>query len=192
MQRIPDFEIDSQFYKRRSPRGFSKESLDKNELFKLFEAARWSPSGFNEQPWYFIYAANGADKDKFVDLLSDSNKTWAAEAPVILFLLTKKHFSHNGKENILSLFDAGAAWMSFALQATLSGYATHAMGGFDRDRAYEVLGVPRDEYHICIAIALGKQNSDNNLPENLSKLEKSNFRKKVTQFVAEGAFGNIK
>ncbi len=36
------------------------ESISKHELFTLFDAARWAPSSFNNQPWRFIYGEKGS------------------------------------------------------------------------------------------------------------------------------------
>ncbi len=40
---------------RWSPRAFADRDVDPADLKTIFEAARWAPSSFNEQPWrYFI------------------------------------------------------------------------------------------------------------------------------------------
>ncbi|MCB1215573.1 MAG: nitroreductase family protein, partial [Deltaproteobacteria bacterium] len=49
--RDPQFDIAPIFYERWSPRSMSGELLDKEELMSLFEAARWAPSSYNNQPW---------------------------------------------------------------------------------------------------------------------------------------------
>ena len=38
---------------RHSPRCFDGRSINPETLASLFEAARWAPSSFNEQPWRF-------------------------------------------------------------------------------------------------------------------------------------------
>ena len=40
--------------KRWSPRAFSEKPVSPEHLRSLFEAARWAPSSFNQQPWSFI------------------------------------------------------------------------------------------------------------------------------------------
>jgi nitroreductase len=42
--------------KRWSPRAYSGQSVEKEKLLTVFEAARWAASSFNEQPWRFIIA----------------------------------------------------------------------------------------------------------------------------------------
>ena len=40
----------------QSPRAMTGESITQEELFRLFEAARWAPSSGNSQPWRMLYA----------------------------------------------------------------------------------------------------------------------------------------
>ena len=41
---------------RRSTRAFSRQLLEPERIYSLFEATRWAPSSTNEQPWLYIYA----------------------------------------------------------------------------------------------------------------------------------------
>ncbi len=54
--------------KRWSPRAFSARPVESDKLRSLFEAARWAPSSFNEQPWSFIVATRdiGAKAAEFL------------------------------------------------------------------------------------------------------------------------------
>jgi len=54
--RTPTQKINPVFVNRWSPRGMTGEELDDEDLMALFEAARWAPSSYNNQPWRFIYA----------------------------------------------------------------------------------------------------------------------------------------
>ena len=51
-----EYSVDDIFINRWSPRAMSGEKLPDEELFSLFEAARWAPSSYNNQPWRLIYA----------------------------------------------------------------------------------------------------------------------------------------
>ena len=50
-----DYSIQSLILNRWSPRSMTGEEMrtDK-ELMALFDAARWAPSSFNNQPWRFM------------------------------------------------------------------------------------------------------------------------------------------
>ena len=55
-QRKITHKVNKIFPERWSPRSMSGEELSDEELFSLFEAARWAPSSYNNQPWRFVYA----------------------------------------------------------------------------------------------------------------------------------------
>jgi nitroreductase len=75
-RRIPTQKINPLFVNRWSPRCMTGEELSDEDLMALFEAARWAPSSYNNQPWRFIYAKrNTKSWNKLFDLLAEGNKT---------------------------------------------------------------------------------------------------------------------
>src|SRR5438067_1905914 len=54
--RKSDHPVEPLFLRRWSPRAMSGEPLSEAEILRLFEAARWAPSTYNEQEWRFLYA----------------------------------------------------------------------------------------------------------------------------------------
>ncbi len=187
-RREPEAEVHQEFWGRWSPRAFSPEPIPEKILAALFEAARWAPSCYNDQPWLFLYARSPQDRALFLSCLVEFNRAWAGKAPVLAFVLARKTFEHNGEPNRWAPFDAGAAWMSLALQARKAGLYTHAMAGFDEDRAYEVLKVPREEYDIMAALAIGAYGDPETLPPGVRKTEAPNGRKPLGEVAREGAF----
>ena len=74
--RTPTQKINPVFVNRWSPRGMSGEELNDEDLMALFEAARWSPPSYNNQPWRFIYAKRNTESwNRLFDLLVEGNKT---------------------------------------------------------------------------------------------------------------------
>ncbi|MDP9490332.1 MAG: nitroreductase family protein, partial [Thermoproteota archaeon] len=62
---------------RWSPRSMTGEELDNEEIMSLFEAARWAPSSYNNQPWRFIYAKRNTEHwDRLFNLLAEGNRAW--------------------------------------------------------------------------------------------------------------------
>ena len=175
--RIPDWDIDSMFTDRWSPRAFASDPLSEREIQTLFEAARWAPSCFNEQPWRFVYATEPEERAKLVSCLVAKNQLWAGRAPLLMFILARRNFQKTGKENRHAPYDAGAAWMALALQARKLGLYAHAMAGFNQEKAYEVLGASREEYLVMAAIAVGRKTEDSGLPDDLRAMENPNSRK---------------
>jgi nitroreductase len=185
-KRIPQAEVDPLFVERRSPRAFDPAPIAPETLASLFEAARWAPSCYNEQPWLFVYARSEKDRSALLSLLAEGNQAWAREAPVLAFVFARRRFSRNDQPNRWAGFDAGAAWMSLALQARLLGLDTHAMGGFDEDRVYAALGVSRDDYEAMAAIAIGRRRSADRPPEAIAAGEKPTPRKELARIAHEG------
>ncbi|HSR67874.1 MAG TPA: nitroreductase family protein [Acidobacteriota bacterium] len=186
--RQPDKEIESLLVERWSPRSFSGRPVSQDDLTTLFEAARWAPSCYNEQPWRFLYAHRQSPHwERFFSLLAEGNQAWCAKAGVLLVLLSSRRFERNDKPNASHSLDAGSAWQNLALQATRMGLAAHAMAGFDKDKAVEELGVPEDFQVECM-IAVGHPAPAEELPEKLREREKPSGRKAVSEFVREGNF----
>jgi nitroreductase len=184
--RTPENNIEPLFYNRWSPRAMSGEELSKEELYRLFEAARWAPSAFNNQPWRFLYAMRNTEHwSIFFDLLVEANQMWAKNAAALIVVISKKTFDYNGKPSITHTFDAGAAWQNMALQGSLMGLVTHGMQGFDYDRAKEVLHVS-DEFQVEAMVAAGKKGKIEDLPEAVQRREFPSDRKQLSEIVIEG------
>jgi nitroreductase len=188
--RTPTYEINDLIVNRWSPRSFLPEELSDKKLFSLFEAARWAPSSSNGQPWRFIFAKrNSQHWDGLFNLLVDFNKQWCSNASVLVVVLAKKTFEHNGQPIATRQFDAGAAWENLALQAVSEGLFTHAMAGFDYEKARKDLEVP-DDYDVVAMIAIGKVGPKEKLSSELQTREVPSTRKPLSELVMEGKFGN--
>ena len=164
-----------QFIERWSSRDFDGTPLTPEQINILFEAARWAPSSYNEQPWKFHYPKTEEQRKTFLSLLAEGNQEWAKNAGVLFFIAAKRTLSKTGEQNRHYAFDTGSAWMALALQAHLLGLSAHAMGGFDEEQAYSVLGVKKDEYEIFAAIAVGRPT------QQASKTEERSPRKPLTE-----------
>jgi nitroreductase len=164
------------------------EELDDDIIMSLFEAARWAPSSYNNQPWRFIYAKrNTAHWDKLFNLLAEPNKVWTKNAAVLVVVIATKNFEHNEKYSITHQFDAGAAWENLALEASSRGLVVHGMQGFDYERARADLEIP-DNFDVMAMIAIGRRGPKENLPSQLQEREQPNDRKPLAEIVMEGQF----
>lgn len=181
--REPEFQVDRLFLDRWSPRAYSPEPIPHATLMTLFEAARWAPSCFNEQPWFFLYAAEESGLQKMRAILVEKNRQWASQAPVLVLVCSHKFFKHNNQPNRWGAFDAGSAWMSLALQASMLGLYAHGMGGFDLDAAYRTLDLNREKIDIHAAAAIGRMGDPKLLPEDLAAREGPSPRKPLAEMV---------
>ncbi len=182
------YPVDKIFPNRWSPRAMSGEAITNEELFTLLEAARWAPSSYNNQPWRFIYAKRDtAAWPTLFGLMGEFNQGWTKDAAVLLVVLSKTTFDHNGQPAITHSFDTGAAWENLALQASLMGLVAHGMQGFDYDRAKSELHIP-DDYQVEAMVAIGRPGKKEDLPAALQERETPSDRKPITDFAFEGIF----
>jgi len=186
--RTPTQTINPVFVNRWSPRGMTGQELDDGGLMALFEAARWAPSSYNNQPWRFIYAKRNTESWKrLFDLLVEGNKMWAKDSAALVVLISRKSFEYNGKPSITHQLDAGAAWENLALEACFRGIVTHGMEGFDYQRTRQELEIPED-YDVMAMIAIGKRGPKEKLPPPLRDRESPTDRKPLTEIVMEGKY----
>lgn len=189
--RISDHPVAPIFLERWSPRAFTGDAIRPAEFMTILEAARWAPSASNQQPWRFLYAYRDTPHwEGFLGLLGASNQVWANRAAVLIVALSKTTALSSSGQDVPSYshsFDAGAAWQSIALQATMLGWHAHGMVGLDMPRAAKELGVP-DGYRVECAIAIGRRGDKSMLPEAAQARETPNGRNPVGSFAFEGAF----
>ena len=186
--RRAEYPIEPIFIRRWSPRAMSGEALTEEELLRVFEAARWAPSTYNEQEWRFLYARRDTPHWPLLfDLLYAPNQAWCQNAGVLIVVLARKTFTRNGKPNPVHLFDAGSSWQNLALQATAMGLVSHGMAGFDFEKAQTDLQVP-DEFAVAAMIALGRPGDPADLPETMRDGETPSSRRPVSESICEGAF----
>jgi nitroreductase len=186
--RSPSYEIAPLFVHRWSPRSMTGETLSEDEFMPLFEAAKWAPSAYNDQPWRFLYATRDSDHwDAYLDLLADGNRTWAKRASVLVVMVSKTTFDYNGEPSQTHSFDTGAAWQNLALEGARRGLVVHGIGGFDHERATAVLSIPSD-YAIEAMAAIGVRESPEALPPEMQEREEPSDRKCLNDIVLKGAF----
>jgi len=186
--RRPEYPVDPLFPERWSPRAMSGAHVDRGVLMTLFEAARWAPSSGNNQPWRFAYAVRSSESwPRFLDLLVPGNRVWCENAGALIVMASKDTSDRDGKPSITHSFDAGSAWMSLALQASMLGLVSHGMAGFDYGLAARTIQLPAG-YSVEAMCAIGHPAPADTLPENLREREKPSGRKSVAEIAFEGAF----
>lgn len=186
--RQPEYPVGELFLNRWSPRAMTGETVNHADLMSLFEAARWAPSAYNNQPWRFLYAhRDSVHWPLFFDLLGEFNQTWCKNAGALVLLSAKTTFDHNGEAARLYAFDAGAAWENFALEASHRGLVTHAMQGFNHIGAKAAMNLP-DAFDPLIMIAVGHRAAAETLPDSLRERENPTPRKQLNELVFAGPY----
>lgn len=184
----PDHPVHALVRDRWSPYVFAERAVASEVLSSLFEAARWAPSSFNEQPWRYLVATRD-DPDAFERLLSclvEGNREWAHRAPALALGVAKLTFSRNDKPNRVAHHDLGLAAGNLLLEATARGLWVHQMGGILPDRARELYAIP-DDYEPLTALAIGYRGDPADARDELAQRDRTpRSRRPLREFVFSG------
>ena len=185
--------IDDLLARRWSPRAFdANRAVSREQLSALLDAARWAPSCNGDEPWRYLVWDRARDPEGFqkaFDCLSENNRKWVKNVPVLMLSCAGSIFAHNGKPNRYGPHDTGASDFSIALQAAALGLVAHQMGGYDANKAREIFGIP-GEYTPQAMIAVGYQASPDVLHEETKQKElKPRARKPLETHFFEGGWG---
>lgn len=181
-----NYSIHNLLQKRWSPRAFSDESVDPELLNQLFEAARWAPSSYNEQPWHFIVARKEDEEafEKLSQVMNNFNKGWGKDASVLALGLTKTTFDMDGRPNRHAEHDLGQAIAHLTFEATRHDLYVHQMAGIHPDKAKELYDIPED-YEPMTMFAIGYKGAPELLNDDLQEQEKgSRSRKPLDEIVS--------
>ncbi|MFC2029688.1 nitroreductase family protein [Chloroflexota bacterium] len=118
---------------RRSTRAFADRSIPPEEVGLLLEAARWAPSGGNQQAWLFLVVqqAAGIQKIKFFS-------PGLSGQPAALFVLC----ADSTAEGETVLMDLAMAAQNTMLSATELGLGSCAVRSFNRRAVHTLLDLP--------------------------------------------------
>lgn len=178
---------------RWSPYAFADRAVSKTDLVSLFEAARWAPSSYNEQPWTYLVATKEAPAEfaRMLSCLVEGNQAWAKAAPVLAIGCTALNFSRNDKPNAAALHDLGLAAGNLLLEATSRGLAVHQMIGIVPDRVRELYQVPAGVQPLT-GVAIGYAGDAATLPEPLRARDAARRpRRPLSAFVFAGRWGTV-
>ena len=154
---------------RWSPKLFNDSPILEQDLACMFEAARWTPSGHNQQPWYFYYTKkNSAAYKKLFPTLNEYNQSWAVSAPMLILACAVT--TNPDGDNPFAYYDLGAAVISFVLQAEHLGYHARQMGLFDKNKVKTLLHLKK-ELDPYIIIALGKESDYKTASKSIISME---------------------
>ncbi len=189
-----DFPLNELIRERWSPLAFSNRMIPKRILGSLFEAARWAPSSYNEQPWVFLVATQEqpAEFAKLASCLVEANRVWAERAYCLALSCARTEFSRNNKPNRHASHDVGLATQNLILQALAQGLYCHPMAGFDTEKTRALFQIPT-EFEPLTALAIGSPAPDlSELDEGLRQRQLGpRTRKPLTEMVFTGHWGKF-
>lgn len=166
--------------KRWSSRAYHPEKpVTADQRLALFEAARWAPSCYGDQPWYLLALdkfENQASWELALDCLYEGNRIWAKDAPLILVVTAKATLSLNEEPNDWAEYDTGAAMENLVLQATDMGLMSRQIGGFIPKKTRSSFEIP-EKFKIMSFIAIGHPDSPEKLIEDHTQAEQAERRR---------------
>lgn len=152
---------------RHSTRAFETGfDLSDDQLAALLEAARWSPSSGNTQPWRFIVSRRDTPEFKRVlDCLNPGNAEWAQHAAALLVAVrvesnAKGPLSH-------AAYDLGQSMAHLTFQAAAEGLTVRQMGGFDAAAVTAEFDLP-DTLEPTSVVAIGTAGDPDRLDESVA------------------------
>lgn len=187
----PNYPVHDLLATRWSPYGFADRPVTKEDLHALFEAARWAPSSYNEQPWRYIVATKdeAVEFPRILDCLWDLNQAWARHAPVLVMALTSVKMSRTGDLNRAAQHDLGLAAGNICMEATARGLMVHQMIGIHPEKVRETFDVPEDFLPLT-ALAVGYAGKPDGLAEEvLARDSRPRQRHAITEFVFSRTWG---
>lgn len=186
-----DHPIHKLIAERWSPYAFAEKPVPAVELQSLFEAARWAPSSYNEQPWRYMVATieDVAEFERLLRCLVEGNQAWARNAPVLALGCTSLKFALNGKPNAAAIHDLGIASATLTFEATARGLHVHQMIGILPDKVRSTYGNP-DDVQPLTGLAIGYAAPADNLPDKLRDRDLApRTRKPLREFVFAKEWG---
>ena len=186
-----DHEVHELIRRRWSPRAFDPDrAVSRDDLLKLFEAARWTPSSFNQQPWHFVVVDRVRTPEAFAALvgsLTGRNPDWAGSAPILVLVAVR---AGSAESDPHAWYDTGQAVANLTLQATSEGLSIRQMQGFDPERARTACHVPA-EYIPAVVMAVGYAGDPQALAveKHRAAEQQPRARRPLSTFVFEGQWG---
>ncbi len=145
------------FIKRHSGINYEPGCLTDDQVQALIQAARSSPSSYNDQPWNFIFCDRFKTPEAYLKVLdSIYGQDWIDNVTLLVIVVVRPQFLYNEQVNDWATYDTGAAALSMSLQAADIGLMSHQIGGFDKEQIQQEFHLP-DGYIPLTIIAIGNE-----------------------------------
>jgi nitroreductase len=177
---------------RWSPYAFDDRRVAKEDLVALLEAARWSASAANEQPWSYFVATRDepAEFARLLSCVEDVNLPWAKFAAVLMLGCARLTLEHTGQPYETAEHDLGLASANLVFEATARGLGVHQMIHIHRDLARRLYQIPEGVKPVA-GLAIGYAGGGERLPDALRREDLTRHpRKPLDAFVFSGSWAH--
>lgn len=138
---------------RRSIRKYTKEKINHDIILSILEAARWAPSGLNNQPWKFKIITDTKKIEVLASFSKYKSNINSCNCLIIVFL--DKNLSYNRTKDVQAI---GACIQNILLQAHALKVGSCWIGEIinNRHKVEEFLQV-KENLELMAVICLGRQ-----------------------------------
>lgn len=160
---------------------YKNEGVERENLARILEAARWAPSAGNMQSWEFVIVT---DLDKLEKLSEYAhNQSHVRDAPAAIVILSdldkaERQYGERGRE-LFAIQETAAAMQNMLLEAYNQDLGAAWVGAFEEERVRDLLSIP-DRLRPVAIVTLGYPDER---PEQPSKY-------KVSSMTYMNAYGN--
>jgi len=136
---------------RRSVRKYSGEPVQDITINEILEAARWAPSGLNNQPWRFVVIKDDSYKKKISELTHYSSIIAGSNFLIAVFY--NQPAGYNRDKDLMSI---GASIQNMLLYAHEAGIGSVWLGEIlkNREKINPLLGIDGSNEFVAI-VAFG-------------------------------------
>ena len=166
-------EFDKVIRSRKSVRHFNKKEVSLDDVSKILDSARLSPSAGNVQNWVFIVV-----KEKIKEIVDCCYQDWVAKSSCLVVVCSRqkeisKLYGKKGAE-VYAVQNTAIASYSIMLKARDLGIGSCWVGAFDDSKVKKVLSLPAGvNVHSIIALGYGKgSKSDRDILETMVYFDK--------------------
>ncbi|MFW5952931.1 MAG: nitroreductase family protein [Candidatus Natronoplasma sp.] len=153
--------------KRRSIRKFTDESIEREKIERLMEAARWAPSGGNLQP-YVIKSVKG---EKVDEIQRFSPGIYGRPLVILVFCVDEKKLEKKGGDEAIKYMDIAIAGENVCLMATEMGLGTCFIRSFNKKAIDKILDLDeRYEPELIILVGYPDEEPDDPFKKKLADL----------------------
>ncbi len=139
---------------RRSVRRYKPDPIPEEVFLRVLDAARFSPSGKNLQPWKFILVRDDKVKKSLAE--ASAGQSFIAGAPIVVVACGFPDECYSRMGNYMKSWpvDVAIAVEHLILQAQEEGLGTCWIGAFEEKEVKLILHIPED-VKVLALIPLG-------------------------------------
>jgi nitroreductase len=153
---MPDLEnpVLQAIRERRSIRRYTEEPVSGDEVRAMLEAARWAPSGKNNQPWRFLAVMGGDARQETLAGLTRAASVVRSAKVLIVVMLDKTAMYDKVKDHQ----SCGAVMQNILLAAQSLGLGAVWLGQIlsQERQVLEAFSLDPDAYELAAVAAVGR------------------------------------